>query len=154
MTIEQVDADIEKAKDKLAELRVRRSDVLQKNKRVSPLKAIRLYCLDLNGGDSEIVKIGCTGKNGEAVDVTQPLYPYRFGRRPAEGEYTGVLPVLKAIRANCMECCGGYLTDSEKKAAIKGCRVTSCDLHRFRMGKNPNRKGIGGGMKNIDTEEA
>ena len=53
--------------------------------------------------------------------------------------YTQTL--LKAIRAKCIECSGG----SPKE--VQFCVIPECALYLFRMGKNPNRKGIGN--KNI-----
>jgi hypothetical protein len=43
------------------------------------------------------------------------------------------MPVLKAIRAKCLDCSGG----SHAEAA--DCLVKSCALYPFRMGKNPWR---------------
>ena len=45
---------------------------------------------------------------------------------------------IKSIRAKCIECTGGSLKE------IRECLQTGCPLHPYRMGKNPNRKGIGG----------
>src|SRR5262249_46684144 len=42
-------------------------------------------------------------------------------------------PVLKAIRAKCLDCSGG------SHAEIADCLVKSCALYPFRMGKNPWR---------------
>ena len=44
------------------------------NKPVSPLKAIRLFCLDCCGGSSNDVKICSAAKCA--------LYPFRFGKNP------------------------------------------------------------------------
>jgi hypothetical protein len=41
---------------------------------------------------------------------------------------------LKAIRANCIDCCGG------SSAEVKLCECTNCPLHSFRFGKNPHAK--------------
>ena len=41
---------------------------------------------------------------------------------------------LKAIRQNCIECCGG------SKNEVKLCTITSCPLYAFRFGKNPYSK--------------
>ncbi|MBQ3467299.1 MAG: hypothetical protein IJH21_03130 [Oscillospiraceae bacterium] len=41
---------------------------------------------------------------------------------------------LKAIRAHCVDCCGG----SWKEARL--CPASSCPLYPYRMGHNPNRK--------------
>jgi hypothetical protein len=42
-------------------------------------------------------------------------------------------PVLKAIRAKCLDCAGG------SHAEIADCLVKSCALYPFRMGANPWR---------------
>lgn len=44
---------------------------------------------------------------------------------------------LKAIRAKCLDCC--CMQPSE----VKECSVKTCPLYPFRMGHNPNRKGVG-----------
>ena len=41
---------------------------------------------------------------------------------------------LKAIRQNCIECCGG------SKHEVSLCPATGCPLHPFRFGKNPYSK--------------
>lgn len=43
----------------------------------------------------------------------------------------------KAIRAKCLECAVGSYK------AIREC-AADCSLRPFRMGKNPNRQGVGG----------
>ena len=74
------------------------------------------------------------------------LWPFRHGRRPDAQEKAAVAgrPVypierrltgtsgLKAIRRRCLDCSGG--TD----AGVRACAITSCALHVFRFGKNPN----------------
>lgn len=47
------------------------------------------------------------------------------------------LTPLDAIRKKCVDCCCGNLTE------IRNCIVESCPLFPYRMGHNPNRKGIG-----------
>lgn len=47
---------------------------------------------------------------------------------------------LKAIRAKCLDCSG----DSANE--VKLCTIEWCPLYPFRLGKNPNRKGIGGNI--------
>lgn len=54
---------------------------------------------------------------------------------------------LKAIRKNCIECMGGSIS------SVKSCDITDCPLHKYRFGKNPNRKGIGGNKKLIKKKE-
>ena len=40
-------------------------------------------------------------------------------------------PLLKVIRAKCIDCCCG------DRVEVKLCAITDCDLHPYRMGKNP-----------------
>lgn len=40
---------------------------------------------------------------------------------------------VKAIRAFCVECCGGSSNE------VKLCPATECQLYAFRFGKNPYR---------------
>ena len=46
---------------------------------------------------------------------------------------------LQAIRKHCINCAG-------RLKEIRECATTECSLHRFRMGRNPARKGIGRSM--------
>lgn len=41
---------------------------------------------------------------------------------------------IKSIRLFCLECCGGSSNE------VKLCPSTTCPLHPFRLGKNPNVK--------------
>lgn len=41
---------------------------------------------------------------------------------------------IKAIKAHCIECCGGSYSEA------KQCTATKCPLWCFRCGKNPYRK--------------
>lgn len=43
----------------------------------------------------------------------------------------------KAIRKYCIECSGGSIQE------VRNCIIKNCELYQFRMGRNPNRKGIG-----------
>lgn len=44
-------------------------------------------------------------------------------------EKNNTLTLLKAIRAKCVDCCGGVATEADQ------CPVRSCPLHPFRSGK-------------------
>lgn len=44
---------------------------------------------------------------------------------------------LKAIRLKCLDCSCGSSNE------VKLCPVEKCPLYPFRLGKNPNREGIG-----------
>ncbi len=56
------------------------------------------------------------------------------------------LSPLKAIRAHCLSCCVGCVSE------VKLCPIVRCDLHNYRFGRNPNRAGIGNkkGEKHVD----
>ena len=47
---------------------------------------------------------------------------------------TVIMSPMKAIRANCIECCGNQVSE------VRLCTATECPLYPFRMGKNPYRK--------------
>jgi len=48
-----------------------------------------------------------------------------------------VLPPVKSIRKFCIDCQGGSVK------GVRECKSIECELHPYRMGKNPNRKGTG-----------
>lgn len=54
-----------------------------------------------------------------------------------------VMTPLKAIRANCLNC------ESGSRKAIRNCNTVSCPLFAYRLGHNPARRGIGGGLSNF-----
>lgn len=47
------------------------------------------------------------------------------------------LTPIQAIRQNCLECSCGSSYE------VNNCIITDCPLYKYRLGKNPNRKGIG-----------
>ena len=48
------------------------------------------------------------------------------------------LSPLRAIRHHCLTCAG-------RPSEVRVCQSLECKLHRFRMGRNPARAGIGPG---------
>jgi len=44
---------------------------------------------------------------------------------------------LKAIKAKCLDC------SCYSPKEVKECVIKECSLYPYRVGKNPNRKGIG-----------
>ena len=52
---------------------------------------------------------------------------------------------IKSIRAKCLEC------SNYQPSEVRYCLITECPLYSFRMGKNPNRAGIGN-LKGIPTQ--
>ena len=47
------------------------------------------------------------------------------------------LTPVKSIRVKCLDCCAGQASE------VRNCEINECSLFPFRMGKNPNRKGMG-----------
>lgn len=47
------------------------------------------------------------------------------------------LSPVKAIRKHCLDCMCGSVGE------VKNCIIVDCPLFPFRLGKNPNRKGVG-----------
>lgn len=43
---------------------------------------------------------------------------------------------IKSIRQHCLEC------SCNQKGEVLNCHITDCVLYPYRLGKNPNRKGI------------
>jgi hypothetical protein len=112
----------------------------------SPLASMRQYCLTCCNGSAHEVSL-CPA-------TSCSLWVYRFGRKPTAAMLAGaddclMYPVedgttiaeffegggtvLRAIRRHCIDCSG------DSKSAVRDCRETSCDMHRFRNGTNPNR---------------
>jgi hypothetical protein len=48
------------------------------------------------------------------------------------------LTPLKAIRMKCLDCSAGQPSE------VRRCCIADCPLFRYRFGRNPSRKGIGG----------
>jgi len=57
------------------------------------------------------------------------------------------LTPLKAIRQNCLECVGNSCKE------VRECDKLDCPLYSYRMGKNPNRKGVGM-IKNLKSHSS
>lgn len=49
---------------------------------------------------------------------------------------------LKAIRAKCLECAGSA-------SLVRECSSKDCQAFIYRLGRNPARRGIGGGLSNF-----
>ncbi len=50
---------------------------------------------------------------------------------------------LRAIYRKCKECC------SNTPKLVRSCSEVDCPLFLYRLGHNPARKGIGGGLRNL-----
>ena len=60
---------------------------------------------------------------------------------------TNILTAVKAHRVRCLECQGG------RPSLVRKCEDHDCSSYSYRMGKNPNRKGIGGKSSNPTPKE-
>lgn len=56
------------------------------------------------------------------------------------------LPPVKAIKKFCYECSG----DSANRREL--CNETECPLFHYRLGINPNRRGVGGRKARSSSE--
>lgn len=90
----------------------------------SPLRAIRLKCLDCCLGSPSEVRACTAGKHCS-------FHALRNGRRAGA---EGIRP-LRIIRDYCRACGEGSYAD------VVNCPMNDCPLYPFRLGKNPNREG-------------
>ena len=93
---------------------------------MAPYQAIKQYCREcMNGMSHEVKK--CTSPDCF-------WYDWRFKKQPGS--------TIKAIRQYCLnECVGEEVAGRYKE--VKECNPRfGCSLHAFRMGKNPNYKGL------------
>jgi len=108
----------------------------------SPMKAIRVRCLECVGYVSDEVK-NCT-----APDC--PLYLFRLGRSVRGNSR------LKAIRKHCLTCMGGSppLVADCPSGPQMARGASGCPVFKFRFGKNPKLKGKGKGRDMAKVREA
>jgi hypothetical protein len=100
-------------------------------KKLSPLVAVRHYCLDCCCEVAEEVKL---------CPVTAcPLWPFRFGAYPED--HRGPKTVLKPINLRCRDCAPEPI---QGKPEWQSCMKKCCPLWHLRFGTNPRRKGLGG----------
>ncbi|HCJ67503.1 MAG TPA: hypothetical protein DHV62_09365 [Elusimicrobia bacterium] len=57
------------------------------------------------------------------------------------------LTPLRAIRKKCLDCSGFQVKE------VRVCPVVDCSLFKYRFGKNPNRRGIGGRKESFSLEK-
>ena len=81
------------------------------------------YCIQ-DRRDSEVEN--CGGNFVIATGRPCSFFPYRMGKRR---------PPMKAFRQHCLDCMGG------SSKFVRECTTIDCSLHRYRLGKNPARKG-------------
>lgn len=97
---------------------------------MTPLGSIRKFCIDCMGGGPFEVK-DCGGdkcKDGCDEHGVCHFFKYRMGKGR---------PSVKTIRKVCLWCQG------DRADFVKECASNDCALHPYRLGRNPNRAGIG-----------
>jgi hypothetical protein len=57
-------------------------------------------------------------------------HTFKYLKSGKEVVETRNISATKAIRFNCMDCSGGYMSE------VKGCKIQLCPLWPFRMGKS------------------
>ena len=87
---------------------------------MTPMKAIRKFCLACMGGSARLVRecpsLGCT------------FFGCRFGKKGGKK----VKPI-KLMRKYCLQCVGGNSVE------VKKCTDPKCSFYPYRFGKNPNQ---------------
>ena len=86
---------------------------------MSPLQAVKKYC------------VWCCNDQPKEVNLCQDF-------KCSLNKKNLTKKVLKAIRLRCIDC------QPDSKKAVLNCTGNDCFLYIFRLGKNPNRAGIGG----------
>ena len=91
----------------------------------SPLRSIRLKCLDCSGS---IREVELCPAHSYCI-----LFPYRKGHRP---EGNASFRPLRTIREYCLQC-----GEENSSASVDACPVKTCPLYPYRKGTHPGRKG-------------
>jgi hypothetical protein len=95
---------------------------------ISPLRAIRSYCLDCCYGKANQIQI-CSHADCR-------IYKYRLGRKQR-----GSAPsAIKSIGLHCAMCSCYSIND------VENCQNTGCQLYPYRMGKK-SKKAVTGGNR-------
>lgn len=100
--------------------------------KITPIKAIRLKCLDCSENSTTI----------RECDYDCTLKPYRMGHKSKEAK----ISALKSIRLECISCVDG------QTSLIGDCPSKKCPLFIYRSGHNPARKGLGGNLANLSKK--
>ena len=99
----------------------------------TPKQAVRRQCVICVGSAYEVENCGGDQMIGQGDEKNVCYFwPYRNG----DGR-----PSVKVIRKFCLECMGG------NRRFVAECTTTSCAVHPFRFGTNPNR--IGATIKKV-----
>jgi len=99
----------------------------------SPIKSCKEFCKECMNTQEQLTDIWqCSSDNCN-------LFPFRMGKTE-RGDYPSV-PVLSAIRNQCLECVGTYneieICTCDGMNACNGLENYKCPLYEFRFGANP-----------------
>ena len=97
-------------------------------KKTTPKKTVHAWCHYCVQSKRDDDVQNCTGHIVFVTGKPCPFYQYRLGHRR---------PRVKVLRQYCLECMGG------RKDFVRECKSDDCMIHRYRLGKNPARVGIG-----------
>ena len=97
---------------------------MDKNKhcRMTPLKAIRVRCIECSGFEMKGVRECPFDGTNEAKC---PLHHLRMGK--------GAKAAVKIIRSYCLWCCNG------QKQEVRLCTCVKCPLWEYRFGTRPKK---------------
>jgi hypothetical protein len=99
------------------------------SKRLSPLKAIRVFCVWCCGGSAHEVNLCPAGPEAKHPCV---FWAYRMGIIPPGASRS----LMRAIKARCLDCLPDGATNCDASQAYE--IHPPCPLWVFRMGRNPN----------------
>ncbi len=108
-----------------------------KHSTLTPLRAIRVKCVDCPAGHVKEARECQCGTDG--TQPACPIWPFRMGRRAKEGGSR-----VKAIRQVCLQCMNETPSEEGHQHFIRECGDRTCPLLQFRFGTIPSRKGVGG----------
>jgi len=97
-------------------------------KKRTPKKTVHAYCHHCVCSKRDEDVRNCTGHIVFATGEPCPLYLFRSGNRR---------PSVRVLRQYCLECMGG------RKDFVRECKSEDCQIHPYRLGKNPARAKIG-----------
>lgn len=109
---------------------------------MTPKQSIRAMCRQCVCDEYREID-SCSAKN-----VLGPkgcaLWPHRHGEGFDAFRGDSRISALKAIKKECLNCMGytGKNLPSTTRR-VRECESADCPLHPYRLGKNPNRAGIG-----------
>ncbi|MEK6645320.1 MAG: hypothetical protein AABY84_01400 [Candidatus Firestonebacteria bacterium] len=103
-------------------------------RKLTPIWAINYFCKTCGEGRNIDCNSIITNHYKGTPYWECSLLEYKFGKRP----FIRKRFQLKAIKEHCLYCMNG----SSKEVNLCP-SITTCYLYQFRLGYNPNRKGIG-----------